>query len=135
MKSIALDTNVAIDILNRREEIISKYKNYDFFYLPVTVCGELLYGAINSIRLKKNLSDLRDFISSCEILEINSEIAEKYAVIRKKLKDKGTPIPENDIWIAATCIVYDIPLATNDKHFKNIEELKLSELLNENEDE
>ena len=30
-----------------------------------------------------------------------------------------------DIWIAATCIVYEIPLATNDKHFSNIEGLIL----------
>lgn len=43
----------------------------------------------------------------------------------KTLKDKGTPISENDIWIAATCIVYEIPLATNDKHFSNIEGLIL----------
>lgn len=127
MKSIALDTNIAIKLLNRKEEIVSKYQNYDFFYLPVTLCGELLYGAINSVRFEKNLSDLRDFISSGEILDMNSEIAEKYAVIRKMLKDKGTPIPENDIWIAATCIVYDIALATNDKHFKNIDELMLSD--------
>ena len=68
----------------------------------------------------------RGFISNCTILNINSAIAEKYASIRKGLKDKGTPIPENDIWIAATCIVYEIPLATNDKHFSNIEGLKLT---------
>ncbi|NTW31459.1 MAG: type II toxin-antitoxin system VapC family toxin [Bacteroidetes bacterium] len=43
------------------------------------------------------------------------------------MKDKGNPIPENDIWIAATCIVYEISLATNDKHFNNIEGLKLIE--------
>ena len=46
--------------------------------------------------------------------------------VRKELKDKGTPIPENDIWIAATCMIYEIPLATNDKHFNNIIGLTLN---------
>jgi len=85
----------------------------------------LLFGATNSGNSKKNLTIYREFILSCTILNINSAIAEQYALIRKRLKDKGTPIPENDIWIAATCIVYEISLATNDKHFKNIGGLTL----------
>jgi tRNA(fMet)-specific endonuclease VapC len=126
MKTTALDTNVAIDLLNGNVEILLNYEKYTSLYLPVTVCGELFYGAINSNSSKKNLMKYRGFISNCTILNINSAIAEKYASIRKGLKDKGTPIPENDIWIAATCIVYEIPLATNDKHFSNIEDLKLT---------
>lgn len=127
MNIIALDTNIAIDILNGNEDILYKYEEYSSLYLPVTVCGELLYGALNSNNFKKNLTKYRGFISNCMILNINSTIADQYAAIRKKLKDKGTPIPENDIWIAATCIVYEIPLATNDKHFNNIEGLILIE--------
>jgi len=126
MDTIALDTNIAIDILNGNEEILHKYENYSLLHLPVTVCGELLYDAANSGNSKQNLTKYRGFISSCAILNINSAIAEQYASIRKGLKDKGTPIPENDIWIAATCIVYGIPLATNDRHFSNIKELKLT---------
>lgn len=127
MITSALDTNVAIDLLNGNVEILLNYEKFTSLYLPVTVCGELLYGAINSNNSKKNLIKYRGFISNCTILNINSAIAEKYASIRKGLKDKGTPIPENDIWIAATCIVYEIPLATSDKHFNNIEGLKLTE--------
>lgn len=127
MITSALDTNVAIDLLNGNVEILLNYEKYTSLYLPVTVCGELLYGAINSNNSKKNLIKYRGFISNCTILNINSAVAEKYASIRKGLKDKGTPIPENDIWIAATCIVYEIPLATNDMHFSNIEGLKLTE--------
>lgn len=111
---IALDTNIAIDLLNGNEDILLNYEKYTSFYLPVTVCGELLYGALNSNNSKKNLTRYRGFISNCIILNINSAIAVQYATIRKRLKDKGTPIPENDIWIAATCIVFEIPLATND---------------------
>ena len=127
MDTTALDTNIAIDLLNGNNDILHKYQKYATLYLPVTVCGELLYGAINSNNSKKNLVKYRGFISNCTILNINSAIAEQYAAIRKGLKEKGTPIPENDIWIAATCMVYEIPLGTNDKHFSNIEGLKLTE--------
>ena len=79
MKTTALDTNVAIDLLNGNVEILLNYEKYTSLYLPVTVCGELLYGAINSNSSKKNLLKYRGFISNCTILNINSAIAEKYA--------------------------------------------------------
>lgn len=42
---------------------------------------------------------------------------------RISLKKKGRPIPENDIWIAATCLEHRIPLVTSDSHFNWIEDL------------
>lgn len=44
----------------------------------------------------------------------------------KKLLKKGTPIPENDIWIAATALQHQLPLYTHDKHFKEVEDLQLA---------
>ncbi|MBU0764230.1 MAG: type II toxin-antitoxin system VapC family toxin [Bacteroidetes bacterium] len=125
MKTIAVDTNIAIDILNGNEKVISMLDIYSVLCIPVTVCGELLFGAVNSGNSKRNLVKYRGFISNCTILNINTDVAEQYAVIRKNLKKRGTPIPENDIWIAATCIVYDILLATNDRHFSYISSLNL----------
>jgi tRNA(fMet)-specific endonuclease VapC len=52
-------------------------------------------------------------------------VADTYARIRLQLKKRGKPIPENDIWIAATCIVNTIPLYTLDKHFKEVSDLIL----------
>lgn len=115
MRTTAIDTNIAIDLLNGKENTFLFYDEFNSLYLPV------------SNNSKQNLMKYRGFISNCIILNINSAIAEQYASIRKSLKDKATPIPENDIWIAATCIVYDIPLASYDKHFNNIEGLKLTE--------
>jgi len=129
--TIAIDTNVAIDLLNGNKETLIKFEKYSVLYLPVTVCGELLFGAANSTNSRKNLTKYRGFIASCKILSINATVAEQYANIRKKLKEKGTPIPENDIWIAATCMVYEITLASGDKHFKNIEGLFLNELISD----
>jgi tRNA(fMet)-specific endonuclease VapC len=123
MKKIALDTNIAISLLNGNREIVEKVKSFDSIYLPITVCGELLFGAKNSAKSKTNLAFYRDFISTCEILDTNALVAEEYSSIRLELKLKGNPIPENDIWIAAIYKSYGIPLYTLDKHFANISSL------------
>lgn len=126
MKTVAIDTNIAIDILNGRENVIKLFKDCSSLFIPITVVGELLFGAINSAKKEKNLPKYREFIDSCMILNINKVVAEQYSFIRKQLKDIGKPIPENDIWIAATCLTYDIPFITSDKHFTYINDLDLT---------
>lgn len=129
MRKLALDTNIVIDLFNGNEQTKNAIEeNADQICLPSVVCGELLYGAKNSGKVEKNLEKHRAFIQNCEILRHNSEVEEAYSDIRKELKDKGNPIPENDIWIAATCKAHDVKLATKDKHFKDISNLKLLEL-------
>ncbi len=125
MKGLALDTNVAIDILNGKKEIAEICFQYFPLYLPITVCGELLFGAINSARSQKNISYYQEFIDDCQILNTTSNISMEYAKIRKTLKDTGHPIPENDIWIASICKSFDVALATRDKHFRYIPDLNI----------
>ncbi|PPC89258.1 MAG: VapC toxin family PIN domain ribonuclease [Methylobacter sp.] len=124
-EKIALDTNVVIDVFNGKPLIIELLNEYEAIYLPVTVCGELLFGAKNSARKQENEQKFFGFINHCSVLNINALIAEQYAKTRKELKDKGRPIPENDIWIAATCIVNNIPLITLDSDFQAIGGLSL----------
>lgn len=125
IEQIAFDTNIVIDILNGKLNVVSFLKPNTKIYLPVTVCGELLFGARNSGKSQENEFKFREFIKYCEILNINELIADQYATTRKILKNKGRPIPENDIWIAATCIVNNIALLTYDTDFTYIEELIL----------
>jgi tRNA(fMet)-specific endonuclease VapC len=122
-EKIALDTNIVIDIFNNKQNIIALLNHYQTIYLPVTVCGELLFGAKNSAKSQENEQKCHIFISSCNLLNINELIAEEYAKTRNELKKKGRPIPENDIWIAATCIVNNIPLLTFDSDFNHIDDL------------
>jgi len=126
MKQLILDTNICIELLNGNEQTIKKLSKYSVICVPIIVCGELLFGAKNSKRSKANEKKFKIFIDSCVVLNTNSLVAKEYASIRKYLKDNGTPIPENDIWIAAICKVNDIPLATKDKHFKNITGISLA---------
>ncbi len=125
MKKVAVDTNIAIAVLNDNKEIIEFLRAFDQIFIPITVSGELLFGVSNSKNADINLPKFREFISRCLPMYITDEVAECYASIRLSLKNRGKPIPENDIWIAAVCVSSNIPLLTKDKHFDNVEELKV----------
>jgi len=116
MTALALDTNVVISILNGSSGLV--IARYEAVFLPIRVCGELLFGAMNSGQALQNLEKARQFIERYSVLDINEIVAERYAEVRHLLKLAGRPIPENDVWIAATCLVYEVPLATNDGHFE-----------------
>jgi tRNA(fMet)-specific endonuclease VapC len=124
-KGIAIDTNIAIDILNGNKEIALLCFSFYPIYLPVIVCGELIFGAMNSTKIGANLNKYLDFINDCQILNTTTNVSMEYAKIRKKLKLEGHPIPENDIWIAAICKSFEISLVTKDKHYQYIDELTI----------
>ncbi|HMN90779.1 MAG TPA: type II toxin-antitoxin system VapC family toxin [Saprospiraceae bacterium] len=128
MKRVAIDTNIAIELLNNNSAVISHLQYYEILFLPVIVSGELLFGAKNSSNQSTNLAKFRAFINACEELAINNLVADAYANVRLSLKQKGKPIPENDIWIAAICMTNDLPLLTRDAHFKFIDSLKVETL-------
>ena len=128
MNSIALDTNIAVDVLNGKMPIIELLQQFEIIYLPITVNGELLFGAKNSANRLRNESRYQAFINSCILLDTNALVAEAYAEIRLSLKQKGRPIPENDIWIAALCMVHEVPLLSHDRHFEYVEGLALHKI-------
>ena len=121
---ICIDTNIAIDILNGNTKILKFLDGYESIVLPITVIGELRFGAYRSVKKSDNLVKIDALEMRCEIIEIGSSVADHYGSIKASLAQKGTPIPENDIWIAACCFSIDGPLLTYDKHFKEISHLK-----------
>ena len=118
-----VDTNIVIAFLNGDEEIAVSMEESDKMLLSVVVLGELLYGARRSTRYAENREKMMAFSERCYILEINGSVAEKYAGIRAALAEKGRPIPENDIWIAASCLSEDAILVSRDQHFEEIDAL------------
>jgi len=122
---IALDTVQAIAVLNDRPGAWEWVERFQEVYLPVPVVGELRFGALNSQRAAKNLARVEQFVAKCKALDVRLTTAEPYARIRLQLKRKGKPIPSNDLWIAAVCVENDIPLATADGHFKEVDGLKV----------
>lgn len=128
MRGIALDTNIAVDVLNGKTAVLELLRQFDTVYLPVTACGELLFGAKNSANRVRNEPRYQAFINSCALLDVNALVAETYAEVRLALKLKGRPIPKNDIWIAALCIVHEVPLLSHDRHFEYVDVLEFQRL-------
>jgi tRNA(fMet)-specific endonuclease VapC len=54
----------------------------------------------------------------------DTETARRYGEVKNKLKLKGRPLPENDVWIAALALQHDLTLVTRDAHFQEVESLK-----------
>lgn len=123
---ISLDTNIVIRLFKNDSLVIQKLASNISVYLTVPVIAELLYGAENSARREENLINYNKFIDACNILTITRGTAEQYSKIRMQLKKQGNPIPENDLWIAASCIENQISLITDDGHFETIEKLTLA---------
>jgi tRNA(fMet)-specific endonuclease VapC len=86
-------------------------------------CGELRFGALNSRRAEQNLQLVEGLIQRSTILDIGVGTADFYAEIRLELRRAGTPIPENDVWIAALCRQPDLAIATSDAHFELVDDL------------
>lgn len=63
------------------------------------------------------------FADICSILTPDRQTEEIYAAARAQLKALGRPIPENDVWIAALCLQWDLPLLTRDAHFTHVKGL------------
>lgn len=125
--SVALDTSVAIDVLADRVESLTSQPITEFL-LPVPVVGELRYGALNSSRVEENLAEIERLVGRCRILDVTVATADVYARLRLDLKQKGKPIPENDLWIAALCVEHEVRLAAVDSHFDAVDGLRRFDL-------
>lgn len=122
---LALDTNVAIAVLNQSNGTGQWLAGTEFVSLPVPVVGELRFGALNSKKSEENLTRVESLVSRSQVINVDIATASVYAEVRLRLKRIGKPIPENDFWIAAICIQHSLPLATTDSHFEAVEGLQL----------
>lgn len=119
---ICIDTNIYSAFKSGNKDIIELLENSDELLIPAVVLGELYAGFYIGTRLKENLKELDQFLSIPGVytVKIDREIADRYGVLIKTLKEQGTPIPTNDVWIAATALENGTKLATYDAHFNNI---------------
>lgn len=115
--NVAVDTNKAIAVLNSDPAAVRRMQGHAGVYLPVPVLAELKFGALNSGKVIHNLQRVDDFASRLMLLPVTAATADTYARLRFDMKRAGTPIPQNDLWIAATCVEHGLPLATADAHF------------------
>lgn len=86
-------------------------------YIPLTVLGELYYGAFKSEHQAKTLQQLEEFLRICAVLQPGELTVQHYGHIKTDLERTGSRIPENDLWIAAIAREHQLPLVTRDQHF------------------
>jgi len=127
MRRVAIDTNIYAAFKNNDENVVEVFRNCDLIGVDITVIAELFSGFFLGGREKKNRKEFEAFLNSprVELLPHDLETAEYYALIVKKLRAKGRPIPTNDIWIAANAIKHGMALYSFDSHFEEIDGLLL----------
>jgi tRNA(fMet)-specific endonuclease VapC len=127
MRRIAIDTNIYTSFKANDESVVETFRNCDFIGVDITVIAELFSGFSLGGKEKRNRQELEAFLNSprVEMLLHDLETAEYYALIVRRLKAKGRPIPTNDIWIAANAMKHGCALYSFDGHFREIEGLLL----------
>lgn len=120
-----LDTNIVIDLLKGQRSVADGISNSKTVYLPVFALGELYLGAECSGRKAFHYDQIKTFLKIAMVLNAGEQTAFIYSRLKTYLKMKGTPIPENDIWIAAIAQEHSLPLVTRDIHFKYLPDLKI----------
>lgn len=68
---------------------------------------------------------INEFVDEVFVLKSDADTGKYYGSIKKELKEKGKPIPENDIWIIALAIQYNMKVVSRDNHFENVKNLQL----------
>lgn len=118
-----LDTDIVIPLLNGERSVRLALENTEKTFLSAISVGELYFGAAKSGRPEANRVLIDDFLRHRIVLACNSAVAREYGRIKSLLKGQGTPLPENDIWIAATALHHKLILVSRDQHFRAIAEL------------
>jgi tRNA(fMet)-specific endonuclease VapC len=122
---VALDTNALSDFASGSDALGEVLMPFRSLALPVTVLGEYRYGLLGSKKKARLEHWLDDLLNDVRGLEVSARTSSVYALVRQQLRTAGTPIPENDVWIAAIAIEHGLPLATRDKHFTVVKGLEL----------
>ena len=120
-----LDTNIVIAHFAEDTLVDARLVQGTDIYVPSIVLGELYYGAEKSGLGRANRDRIRKFAANNTVVACDAETGRLYGVVRNRLRLKGRPIPENDMWIAAAALQHNLVLVTRDAHFNEIQDLKL----------
>lgn len=128
MKTIMLDTNAYAHFKRGKEAILQQIRRAESILLPVPVLAELRVGFKGGTKEQENLRELETFLANprVSVAILTEQTALVYAEIYTSLKRKGSPIPLNDVWIAAAALEQGAILMSEDAHFRQIEGLLLN---------
>ena len=122
---VALDTNRLTDLFQGDTGLAEWLETCEEIWIPLVVLAEIKAGLYGGTQQHRNEILLRKLLSKTTVgvLLPNRETAEHYARLFVQLKRAGTPVPDNDLWIAALVLEHDLLLITRDQHFQRIPQL------------
>lgn len=119
---ILIDTNRYSDFAKGEDSAVEIFATADRIYVPFVVVAELRAGFRSGTISQRNESVLVRFLSNerVEVLYADAQTTHVYAETYARLRLAGTPIPTNDLWIAALAIQHSLPLCSRDAHFEKL---------------
>jgi predicted nucleic acid-binding protein len=122
MTRYCLDTSAYSHFQRGREEVVGILDRAEWVGVPAVTLGELRTGFLRGGHRVRNENELRNFLWNpvVEVLPVDEEVSRHYAEIVVDLKERGTPLPTNDIWIAATAARSGALVLTYDRHFGEV---------------
>ena len=127
MKTILLDTNAYTGLLAGRQDVLDTIATAETLYMSIFVLGELYAGFAGGSKESENRNTLNRFLLKpiVKILNATAETADVFGMVKSRLKAAGTPLPINDVWIAAHAIETGSIVVTFDRHFSKVPGLRL----------
>ena len=125
MSRLLLDTSAYSSLFRGDAEAREAVDQAQEVALSSIVLGELLAGFARGKHRVKNERELEEFLAmpGVTIVEIGEETAKRYATIVAGLRDAGTPIPTNDVWIAASAMQHGLEILSADAHFERVKQV------------
>ncbi len=122
---VALDTNGYVDFCRGKAETVDLLEKADSIHLPFVVLAELRAGFAVGRRGSENERVLGLFLCKpgVQVLYADDQTTHLYASLYRQLRRQGTPIPTNDIWIAALVLQHGLTLHARDRHFDHLPQL------------
>jgi tRNA(fMet)-specific endonuclease VapC len=119
---IILDTSAYVSFKRNVSDLVEIIVNAASILFSPIVLGELMFGFRNGTKFQENMNDLNKFLDheSVEMVQIGQITSDRYSRIASQLRTQGTPVPTNDIWVAAQTMEHGAELITSDRHFQNI---------------
>jgi len=122
---IALDINCYVDFCRGKKEMLQRFQTAEWIFLPFVTLGELRAGFLCGSRSEQNERGLARFLNSPRVAVLwpDEQTTHHYARLFFQLRRQGTPIPANDLWIAALVAQHDLFLCARDEHFDHLPQL------------
>jgi predicted nucleic acid-binding protein len=121
---LILDTNALSAMADGDPDAAKQLAGARELALPVVVLGEFRFGFAQSRRRRLYERWLEEVISVSLVLDVIEATSKEYAALRLELKEAGTPIPSNDLWIAALARQHALPILSRDRHFDLVKGLR-----------